>query len=155
MHVFMPCLINWNISLSNILIRTILYICIFFLGHFVYSIAFLQVRSIDMAMSKGMVLCLCVIMLCGLFVKDTNATVISNGAMVKNRAAPCSRLHPQDCVTPPANEYQRGCEKEERCRGGKRPKPRPKPRLDPKTWFNTETNYEERLLILFDKADSN
>ena len=33
---------------------------------------------------------------------------------------PCNRLHPDRCEPPQSNDYRRGCETEDQCRGGLR-----------------------------------
>jgi hypothetical protein len=71
-----------------------------------------------MAMSKGMVLCLCVFMLVGLLTSNTNAKTIGYGAISKGGNPGCGPLHPENCHDTPANPYKRGCEREQDCRQG-------------------------------------
>ncbi|KAK3183673.1 hypothetical protein Dsin_030959 [Dipteronia sinensis] len=59
-------------------------------------------------------------MACMLFVTDTEATSIGNGALGRDDI-PCGPNNRENCKEgPPANNYQRGCERSERCRGGKK-----------------------------------
>ncbi|KAE8076566.1 hypothetical protein FH972_015206 [Carpinus fangiana] len=68
-------------------------------------------------MAKGVIVCLCMIILFGLLVEDSNARSISNGAVRKGASPPCGPSHGKSCVNaPPANNNDRGCEKQEECR---------------------------------------
>ncbi|KAM3684255.1 hypothetical protein ACB098_11G031800 [Castanea mollissima] len=75
-----------------------------------------------MAISKGMVLCLCMFMLSGLLTSYIHAKEISYGAIGKGDHILCDRRsNPslKNCqATKPANPYNRGCEKAEKCRNG-------------------------------------
>ena len=73
-----------------------------------------------MAMSRGTVIFLiCVFIVCGLWVQDTNASPISNGAVRgDDDIHENCKTHPEaaSCHPDPANKYTRGCEKETDCR---------------------------------------
>jgi hypothetical protein len=72
-----------------------------------------------MAMTKTtFVVFLSALLICTLVTKDVEAVnVIGNPAMQRDTIL-CSRKNPGSCSPKPVNTYQRGCETEERCRGG-------------------------------------
>ncbi|EEF33497.1 conserved hypothetical protein [Ricinus communis] len=51
-----------------------------------------------------------------LLVKEANGSGIVNGVMHHNHITECSPRNPGNCRKQQANEYQRGCEKAEKCR---------------------------------------
>jgi hypothetical protein len=58
-----------------------------------------------MAMAKGMIVCLWMIILFGLLVEDTNAKrFISKGAMQEG-ARPCQPAHSMKCLFPPPQDH--------------------------------------------------
>ena len=50
-------------------------------------------------------------------VKDTEATLIDNGAIAQGGNPRCSHEHPELCKMKPGNQYDRGCSREDGCRG--------------------------------------
>ncbi|KAL5794207.1 hypothetical protein ACOSP7_002801 [Xanthoceras sorbifolium] len=73
-----------------------------------------------MVMSKRMMVVfgLCLLMACTVFVRETEAN-IHNGALGKGNAISCDPNNRKNCKEgPPANEYERGCNAMNRCRGG-------------------------------------
>ncbi|CAL5200379.1 unnamed protein product [Lathyrus oleraceus] len=61
-----------------------------------------------------------VLLVCSFFTQGVDATNIGYGAMRRDTIS-CSKIHPGACSNPvPANPYNRGCERNERCRNGKR-----------------------------------
>ncbi|PNX77977.1 protein RALF-like 16-like [Trifolium pratense] len=70
-------------------------------------------------MAKTMlVLFLSALMISSLFTQHVEAKEIGYGAMGRDRGPGCSPTHPENCKDKPANPYTRGCEKENKCRGG-------------------------------------
>ncbi|XP_010054615.1 uncharacterized protein LOC104442941 [Eucalyptus grandis] len=70
-----------------------------------------------MAMSnKALAICIIAIVICSFAVDDVlvNAVPISYGAM-RGNGIPCKG---PNCLPPPSNTYNRGCEKSNECRGG-------------------------------------
>ena len=71
-------------------------------------------------LKKIIVFGFCLIMACTLFVIDTEATNIGNGAIGRDDVL-CGPNNRENCKEgPPSNNYQRGCENIDRCRGKKR-----------------------------------
>ncbi|KAF5745982.1 protein RALF-like 9 [Tripterygium wilfordii] len=72
-----------------------------------------------MASSKGIVAIglISMVLVFAIFVQEAGAEYIGNPALGKGAAPGCGPLHPEMCRDKPGNEYQRGCEKENRCRG--------------------------------------
>ncbi|KEH39193.1 putative rapid ALkalinization Factor [Medicago truncatula] len=72
-----------------------------------------------MAMTKTtLVAFLSALLICTFVTQDVEAgNVISNPAMQRD-TIPCSKKDPGSCNQKPTNTYQRGCETEEKCRGG-------------------------------------
>ena len=72
-----------------------------------------------MAMTKTMlVVFFSALLVCSFFTQGVDAANISNGAMKRNTITCSRKINPGSCTPVPANPYQRGCESEERCRGG-------------------------------------
>ncbi|KAG6657953.1 hypothetical protein CIPAW_04G125400 [Carya illinoinensis] len=72
-----------------------------------------------MAMSRGIVIFLiCLFMVCGLWVQDTNAGSLGYGAVRAGTNPANCKTHPEapSCHEALANKYTRGCEKEANCR---------------------------------------
>ncbi|KAG2712873.1 hypothetical protein I3760_04G146500 [Carya illinoinensis] len=71
-----------------------------------------------MAMSRGTIIfMICLFMVCGLWVEDTNASTLGYGALGGGNIHADCKMHPEapSCYEAPANKYTRGCEKETDC----------------------------------------
>ncbi|WJX74074.1 hypothetical protein P8452_57782 [Trifolium repens] len=71
-------------------------------------------------MAKTMlVMFLSAILICTFFSQDVEAqTHIGYGAIGRDRGPGCGKTHLKGCKEQPVNPYTRGCEKENKCRGG-------------------------------------
>lgn len=70
----------------------------------------------EMAMAKAFPFCIVALLICSLCTETTSANQIGNGAMRADR----SKCGGKSCMPPPSNNYSRGCEKETKCRGGRK-----------------------------------
>ncbi|KAL6144371.1 hypothetical protein ACLB2K_055065 [Fragaria x ananassa] len=68
-----------------------------------------------MAMSKAFSVCIIALLVCSLCIDTTNAGELGYGALRHDQPS-CRGKNP--CMPPPSNTYNRGCEKENDCRGG-------------------------------------
>ena len=65
-----------------------------------------------------LVVFLSALLICTMLTQDIEAAnIISNPAMRRDTIS-CSKENPGSCNPKQANTYQRGCETEEKCRGG-------------------------------------
>ncbi|KAL6140574.1 hypothetical protein ACLB2K_058873 [Fragaria x ananassa] len=68
-----------------------------------------------MTMSKAFSVCIIALLVCSLCIDMTNARELGYGALRDDQPS-CRGKNP--CMSPPSNTYNRGCEKENDCRGG-------------------------------------
>lgn len=78
-----------------------------------------HLKKKKMASSKA-AFCMVALLVCSIFVGGANCNEISYGALTHGNTPHCTRLANKGCLPPPSNTYNRGCEKEENCRGGSR-----------------------------------
>ncbi|KAF3451798.1 hypothetical protein FNV43_RR07894 [Rhamnella rubrinervis] len=66
-------------------------------------------------------LCMVALLVCSIFVAASNANTIHYGVMHKGDSPHCNgALGNKGCLPPREHPYDRGCEKEDKCRGGDR-----------------------------------
>lgn len=78
----------------------------------------LSIKKKMVTFKKTIVLSFALIITISIVMSTTKASTIGNPAMKADEPKGCPPGSPQGCTTQPANQYKRGCETGERCRGG-------------------------------------